>query len=63
MSGIAVAKSFRQERTIYGEFEEVSDQYYRIRLQQGFIFSGIFPLLFASPAWGRRRWSSSVATR
>lgn len=46
MRGIAVAKSYRQEGTIYREFEDVSDRTYKIRLKQGFIFSGIFPLLF-----------------
>jgi ABC-type multidrug transport system fused ATPase/permease subunit len=52
MRGIAVAKSYRQEATIYREFEEVSDRTYRIRLKQGFIFSGIFPLLFAIAGLG-----------
>ena len=52
MRGIAVAKSFRQERTIYGEFTDVSDRTYRVRLQQGFIFSGIFPVLFTAAGMG-----------
>ena len=52
MRGIAVAKSYRQEATIYREFEEVSDRTYRIRLKQGFIFSGIFPILFAIAGLG-----------
>ena len=55
MRGIAVAKSFRQEATIYGEFEDVSDRTYRVRLQQGFIFSGIFPLLFGIAGLGHDR--------
>lgn len=46
MRGISVAKNFRQEETIYGEFREVNDRTYRITLRQGFIFSGIFPILF-----------------
>src|SRR5215216_5259790 len=46
MRGIVVAKNFRQEETIYGEFQEVNDRTYRITLRQGFIFSGIFPILF-----------------
>jgi ABC-type multidrug transport system fused ATPase/permease subunit len=46
MRGIAVAKNFRQEETIYGEFRDVNDRAYRVTLRQGFIFSGIFPLLF-----------------
>lgn len=52
MRGIAVAKSFRQEETIYGEFLEVSDRSYRVRLRQGFIFSGIFPVLFTVAGLG-----------
>jgi len=46
MRGIAVAKSFRQEETIYREFMEVSERSYRVRLRQGYVFSGIFPILF-----------------
>jgi ABC-type multidrug transport system fused ATPase/permease subunit len=52
MRGIAVAKSFRQEATIYNEFLEVSDRSYRVRLRQGFIFSGIFPILFTVAGLG-----------
>ena len=52
MRGIAVAKSFRQEADDLREFEEVSDRTYRIRLRQGFIFSGIFPILFAVAGLG-----------
>jgi ABC-type multidrug transport system fused ATPase/permease subunit len=46
MRGIAIAKNFRQEGTIYGEFQEISALSYRVRLRQGYIFSGIFPALF-----------------
>ncbi|MGD9711782.1 MAG: ABC transporter ATP-binding protein [Thermomicrobiales bacterium] len=46
MRGIAVAKNFRQEAKIYDEFLGVTDQAYRVTLRQGFIFSGIFPILF-----------------
>lgn len=52
MRGISVAKSYRQEATIYREFEDVSDRMYRVRLKQGFIFSGIFPLLFGIAGLG-----------
>jgi ATP-binding cassette subfamily B protein len=43
----AVAKAFRQEETIYAEFTGVNRQSYRINLRQGFVFSGIFPVLNA----------------
>ena len=46
MRGISVAKSYRQEATIFREFEDVSHRTYRVRLKQNIIFSGIFPLLF-----------------
>lgn len=46
MSGISVAKSFRQEETIYREFREVNQQTYIVTRRQGWVFSSIFPLLF-----------------
>lgn len=46
MNGIAVAKSFRQEGALYGEFEPVNQQSYRVLLRQGIVFSTIFPTLF-----------------
>ena len=45
LTGIAIAKNFRQEQTIYDEFREVNQQSYRINLRTGFLFSGIFPVL------------------
>ena len=47
VSGIGVAKAFRQEETIYQEFNQVNAQSYRVNLRQGFVFSGIFPILNA----------------
>ena len=47
VSGIGVAKAFRQEDTVYQEFNQVNAQSYRINLRQGFVFSGIFPILNA----------------
>lgn len=46
MGGIAVAKSFRQEATLYEEFVPINQQNYRVTLRQGMIFNSIFPLLF-----------------
>ena len=45
LTGIAIAKNFRQEQTIYDEFREVNQQSYRINLRTGLLFSGIFPVL------------------
>ena len=46
MRGITIAKNFRQEERVYSEFTSVNDRAYRVSLRQGFIFSGIFPVLF-----------------
>lgn len=46
MNGIAIAKNFRQERTLYSEFMPVNAQSYSVTLRQGIVFSSIFPLLF-----------------
>lgn len=45
VKGIQVAKNFRQEQTIYEQFEAVNQQSYRINLRRGFVFSAIFPIL------------------
>ncbi|WP_129667945.1 ABC transporter ATP-binding protein [Phytoactinopolyspora endophytica] len=45
MGGISVAKNFRQERTVYSEFRPINEQSYAVTLRQGFVFSGIFPVL------------------
>lgn len=45
ISGISVAKNFRQEGRIYGEFLPVNAQTYRLSLRQGLTFSFIFPIL------------------
>ncbi|MDT8304806.1 MAG: ABC transporter ATP-binding protein [Anaerolineae bacterium] len=45
VTGIAVAKNFRQEATIYDEFREINQQSYVINLKRGFVLSTIFPTL------------------
>lgn len=45
ISGISIAKNFRQEGAIYGEFRGVNAQSYAVNLRQGLVFTGIFPLL------------------
>ena len=45
ITGISVAKTFRKEQTIYDEFSTVNKQSYALNLRQGFVFSGIFPVL------------------
>ena len=45
ITGISVAKSFRQEGTIYREFSDVNTRSYDLNLRQGMVFSAIFPIL------------------
>ncbi|NJL03347.1 MAG: ABC transporter ATP-binding protein [Chloroflexaceae bacterium] len=45
ISGIGVAKSFRQESAIYVDFMDVNKLTFRIKMQQGLVFSTIFPAL------------------
>jgi ABC-type multidrug transport system fused ATPase/permease subunit len=45
VSGIRVAKTFRQENAIYQEFLDVNRQSYRTNLRTGYTFSSIFPIL------------------
>ncbi len=52
MSGITVAKNFRQEATMYAEFGLVNEQRYRVNLRQGFVFSAIFPILTGIAGFG-----------
>jgi ATP-binding cassette subfamily B protein len=45
VSGIAVAKNFRQESMVYAEFDEANQQSYGVNVQRGFILSIVFPTL------------------
>ena len=45
ISGILVAKSFRQEGAIYDSFDANNRQGYRVGLTRGLTLSGIFPLM------------------
>lgn len=45
VSGIGVAKTFRQEQAVYEDFQDVNKQSYRINLRRGYVFNGIFPIL------------------
>ena len=52
VSGIAVAKNFRQEGEIYHEFDESNQQSYGVNLKRGFVLSWVFPSLNAINALG-----------
>ncbi len=45
ISGITVAKTFRQEHAIYGSFKRNNTQAYRIGLRRGIVLNLIFPIL------------------
>jgi ATP-binding cassette subfamily B protein len=45
VTGISVAKNFRQEASIYEDFSQVNQQSYRVNLMRGFVLSALFPTL------------------
>ena len=45
ISGITVAKNFRQEQNMYDTFKEVNEQAYQVNVRSGFIYNGVFPIL------------------
>ncbi len=45
VSGIIVAKNFRQEAMIYEEFSAVNQQSYRVNIRRGFVLATIFPVM------------------
>jgi ATP-binding cassette subfamily B protein len=47
VSGIAVAKNFRQEASIYHEFSEANETSYKVNVRRGLALSIVFPTLNA----------------
>ncbi len=47
VSGISVAKNFRQEFNVFKEFDDANQQSYRVNVQRGFVLSLVFPSLNA----------------
>lgn len=45
VSGITVAKNFRQEQNMYDEFKVVNEQSYQVNVRSGYVYNGVFPLL------------------
>lgn len=45
VSGISIAKNFRQEMTIFNEFDAANRKSYRFNIQRGFILAVVFPVL------------------
>lgn len=45
MSGITIAKNFRQEPMMYRDFRKINEQRYQVTLRSGFVYNGIYPIL------------------
>lgn len=45
VSGIAVAKNFRQEESIFNEFDQANQTSYRVNIRRGFVLAVVFPTL------------------
>ncbi|MFC2042562.1 ABC transporter ATP-binding protein [Chloroflexota bacterium] len=45
VSGIVVAKNFRQEASIFDEFDQANKQSYSVNVQRGLVLSSVFPAL------------------
>jgi ATP-binding cassette subfamily B protein len=52
VTGIGIAKNFRQESAIYGGFSEVNQQSYQVNLRRGFVLSNVFPVLNLTSSLG-----------
>lgn len=65
ISGIVVAKAFRQEKAIYDRFHENNRQSYRIGLQRDITFNAIFPVLSMASGLASAffLYASGLATR
>nr|MBP8949630.1 ABC transporter ATP-binding protein [Promineifilum sp.] len=65
ISGILVAKGFRQESAIYATFDANNRQGYRVGLTRGLTLSGIFPLLGIGSGLGTALlvYAGGLATR
>ncbi len=51
VSGIAIAKNFRQERSIYRIFDDANRTSYRVNLRRGLVLSMVFPVLNTIGGW------------
>ncbi|MCJ7551250.1 MAG: ABC transporter ATP-binding protein/permease [Anaerolineae bacterium] len=47
VTGISVAKNYRQERAIYDEFAEINNKSYRVNLRRGYTLALSFPMINA----------------
>ncbi len=47
VSGISIAKNFRQEESIFKTFDRANQQSYQVNIRRGFVLSLVFPVLNA----------------
>ncbi|HSF80885.1 MAG TPA: ABC transporter ATP-binding protein [Anaerolineales bacterium] len=47
VSGISIAKNFRQEGSIFSDFDAANRQSYQVNIQRGFVLALVFPVLNA----------------
>ncbi len=47
ISGISIAKNFRQELTVYDEFREANTTSFKVNFQRGVVVSSVFPIMNA----------------
>src|SRR5512135_3589074 len=47
VTGIQIAKNFRQEGALYQRFIDINDMSYRVNLRRGFVLANVFPVLNA----------------
>ncbi|MEW6029421.1 MAG: ABC transporter ATP-binding protein [Chloroflexota bacterium] len=47
VSGISIAKNFRQEQSIFETFDRANQQSYQVNIRRGFVLSLVFPVLNA----------------
>lgn len=52
VTGISIAKNFRQEAAIYAQFDRVNQQSYQVNLRRGFVLSNVFPILSVLSSFG-----------
>lgn len=52
VTGIGIAKNFRQEEAIYRSFSQVNQQSYQVNLRRGFVLSNVFPVLSVLSSFG-----------
>jgi ATP-binding cassette subfamily B protein len=62
ISGIAVAKNFRQEASIFASFDVSNQMSYRVNVRRGFVLSLVFPTLNALGGIFVGIWSTPAAS-